>query len=115
MTTGRQGGEVVSRLPREASSTRASQGTVAQIEPELGVLCPDEVEHREIRLAVGQAQAASKLLQEDRRTLSGPQQQDRVNSGKVHALVEQVDGEENPQRAIRELRPRANATGWVVP
>ena len=58
------------------------QRPVAQVEAELGVLAADEVEHRQARLVVGQAQAAAELLQEDRGALGGPQEQDVSTVGR---------------------------------
>ncbi len=59
----------------------AGERPVAQVEAELGVLVADEVEHGQARLAVGEAQAAAELLEEDGRALGRPQEQDVSTSG----------------------------------
>ena len=41
------------------------------------------------------AQAATQLLQEDRRALRGPKEQDGVDVGQVETFVEQVGSEED--------------------
>src|SRR5687768_10321385 len=52
---------------------RAIQGSVSQVEPELGVLRADEIQDCQTGLAFRAAQTASELLQEHSRALGGTQ------------------------------------------
>ena len=69
-------------------------------------------------LAVGAAQAAAELLQEERRALGRAQQQQRVDVRDVDALVEQVDGEhdvDSSRRRGRAAPPVRSSVGTVAP
>ena len=68
------------------------------------MLLADEVEDGEAVLAVGQAQAAAELLQEDGRALGGTQEEHGVDLGDVDALVEEVDREDAVDLAARSIR-----------
>ena len=63
----------------------------------------DEVKDRQDALAFGPAETSTELLEEDRGTLGGSQEQDRVDLGDVDALVEDVDSEDGPKFAAPEL------------
>ena len=67
---------------------------VAQVEAELAALLADEVHDGQHGLALGAAQPAPQLLEEDRGALCGAEQQDGVHLRQVQAFVEEVDGED---------------------
>ena len=90
-------------------------------------MLPDEVEHEAGRLVVVLAQAAAELLEEQCRTVRGAQEQQGVDSRKVHTLVEQIYREEDGDlataqalecgpallfRAIAPDRHRRHAARW---
>ena len=74
----------------------ADDGAEAAVEPEAAVGVADEVEHREALFVVAAPEAATELLEEQRRALRGAQEQDGVDVGYVDALVEEVDAEQHP-------------------
>ena len=71
----------------------------------------DEVQHGACRLAGRLAEAAAKLLQEECRTLRRSEHQNRVDCRHVDALVEQVNGEHNPDSSVGEILERRLAVG----
>ena len=87
-----------SRAP--VGSSRSGRGSARRSET-LAVLA-DQIQHGEHGLAVGSPQAASQLLEEDSRTLSRPQKQDRVDLGQVETLIEEIGGEQAVHVACAE-------------
>ena len=80
---------------------RTRQSAVADVEPELLAMMTDEVECGQHRLVTGAAQTATQLLQEDRRALGRPQEQDGVDVGQVEAFVEQSAAKRTLTRRVR--------------
>src|SRR5262249_29928340 len=99
MASGGKSGEVLFHVLGKTAAGRAGQRPVAQVEPELGVLAADEVQHDQACLIACTTQAPAELLQEDRCALSGAQHEDRVHSGQIDTLIEQVNREEDLQVA----------------
>jgi hypothetical protein len=52
----------------------------------------DEVDHRQVRLALGDTQASAELLEEDHPGLGRAQHHHAIDGGDVDALIEDVDG-----------------------
>lgn len=77
----------------------------------------DEVEHRARALARSLAKSAAKLLKEQRGALGRAEHHDRVHIGDVDTLVEQIDREDHPDAAGREVAqsPFALLTWAVAP
>ena len=100
------GGRAGSRAPLRARAAAAYRRAAPGTDGRSGtrVRLADEVEHRQARLVLGPAAATAELLEEDRRALGRPQEEDRVDLGDVDALVEEVHGEERP--AARPARRR---------
>ena len=109
MAPRRQGGEASLHLTGQRPAAHPGEGPVAEVEAEPLVLQPDEVEHRQARLVVRQAQATAELLQEHRGALGGAQEQHRVDLGDVDALVEQVHREQRPHLPPAQLLQRPAA------
>ena len=95
----------------DVAAGAAEQGAVAAVEAELLAVGADEVEHGAERLAGGLAQPAAELLEEQRRALGRAQHQHGVDGGDVDALVEQVDGEHDPDVAGGEVPQGGLALG----
>ena len=103
VAAGREEREVSVDLAFEVDARPSEQGSVAEVESELLAMHADEVEDRAHRLAVGLAEAAAELLEEERGALGGTQHQDGVDRGDVDAFVEEVNGEEDGQAAVPEV------------
>ena len=99
MAAGGQERELLLHGALELPAGAAEQGPVAAVEAELLRWVPDEVEDRAERLARRAAQAPAELLEEQRGALGGAQHEHGVDGGHVDALVEQVDGEHDPDLA----------------
>jgi hypothetical protein len=69
----------------------------------------DEVQNDEVFLFIAQPQAAAQLLKEEDLRLGRPQHHHRVDPGEVHALVEQVNGEDGAELAVPQLLQRLRA------
>ena len=87
--------EALLDLAQDLPAGAAEDGAEAAVEAELGVHVADEVERGEALLAVGQAEAAAELLEEDGGALGGAEEEHGVDLGDVDALVEDVDGEDD--------------------
>ena len=87
--------EALLDLSFQAPFRRTRQSAVADVEPELLAMMTDEVECGQHRLVTGAAQTATQLLQEHRRALRGPEEQDGVDVGQVETFVEQVGSKED--------------------
>ncbi len=85
-------------LAAGAAEERAEAG----VEAEASVREPDEVEHRDARLAARPAQPAAELLDEDRGALRGAEEEEGVDVGQVDAFVEEIDAEEGTDVAVAE-------------
>lgn len=59
------------------------------------MLLADEVERGEAVLSLHQAQTAAQLLEEDGRALGRSKEEDGVDLGNVHPLIEQVHREQD--------------------
>ena len=90
-----QVGEALLHVPDQLPARPTGQRPQPQVGAEGSVLLPDEVQHRAHRLLRVQPQAAAQLLQEHRRRLRRPQQQDRVHRRHVHTLGQHVHGEDD--------------------
>jgi hypothetical protein len=66
----------------------------------------DEVDDRELVLALRNPETAAELLEEHHRRLRRPQHHDAVDERHVDALVEEVDGADRVELTRRELAQR---------
>ena len=57
---------------------------------------PDEVQHGQAFLILGQTQTTPQLLQEDRQRLGGAQEQDSVHLRNIHAFIVDIHDEDEP-------------------
>jgi len=73
----RQAAETVLDAVHQLAARQAGQARQQAVEPELGAVLADEVEHKAALLSRRQAQAAADLLLEQHRALRVPQQQTR--------------------------------------
>src|SRR5699024_9121569 len=103
LSSWRQEREAVADAALELVAREPGQRAVLQIEAEVRVLEPHEVEHGENSLVLCAAESPPELLKEDCRGLRGPQHEDRVNHGDVEPLVEEVDGEQADNLAASQL------------
>src|SRR5687767_5710145 len=81
----------------------ADERAKAVIETESLVCVANEVEDGQASLALFVAQAATKLLEEDRGALGRTKEQDGVDGRQVHALVEEVAREQHVDLADPQL------------
>jgi hypothetical protein len=72
---------------------------------------PDEIEHRQARLVVGQSQATAELLQEHGRTFRWPKKRDGVDLWHVDAFIEQVHCEHDIDFPCSQRQQRRAALG----
>ena len=89
----REVGEVVLDLALEPSTRRTGEGAEPPIETELGSLVADEVQDGKTGLAVSEPEAATELLEEERRAFGRAKEEDRVDLRDVDAFVEQIHSE----------------------
>ncbi|KAF5041882.1 hypothetical protein DSECCO2_518460 [anaerobic digester metagenome] len=85
---------VLSDLVHQGPSARREERRNPLPEPEVSVVVPDEVEDREAFLPVREAEAPTELLDKDRETLGGAQEEDGVHFGDIDTLVVEVDNED---------------------
>jgi hypothetical protein len=95
-------------LPREDRKIVEARANLAQ---GLGlvqetVVIADEVEHHQLFLALGFAQATAELLQEKDLRFRRPEHQHRVDRRQVNTFAEQVHREDHLQPPVRQLRKR---------
>ena len=99
-----------------SAAAAAEQRAEAPVEAELAAVAPDEVEHRADGLALAQPQAASELLQEQRRAVGRPQHEQGVDGGHVDAFVEEIDREDDVDRpSARSRRAARRSSGGLSP
>lgn len=98
----RQVGEPAFHLLGDVLAGPAEESSEAPIESEFLTVLADEVEHGANGLAFVTPETAPELLQEEGWTLRGPQHEQGVNTGDVDTFVEQVNGEDNSESAVRE-------------
>jgi hypothetical protein len=98
----RQAAETVLDAAHQFTARQAGQARQQAVEPELGAVLADKVEHQAALLARCQAQAAADLLLEQHRALRGPQQQQRVDHRQVDAFVVEVDRHQRTQLAAEQ-------------
>ena len=106
LTARREEREPLLDLSLERASAVTRQGAIPLGEAELLALVADEVQHRQDGLRRRSPEAPTELLEEDRRALSGPEHQDRVDVGDVEALIQHVDGEHRIDAARAEVGER---------
>ena len=109
VAAGRQAAEAVLDAVHQFATRQAGQARQQAIEPELGAVLADEVEHQAALLAGRQAQAAADLLLEQHRALRGPQQQQRVDHRQVDAFVVEIDRHQRAQLAAEQALRRPAA------
>ena len=93
-------------LPFQLPAAHPGQCGETLVEPELTALVTDEVQRGQHGLTGHHPQATPELLQEHRRALGRPKEQHSVDRGNVEALVEQVDGEDDVDRAVAQRAQR---------
>jgi hypothetical protein len=98
-------------LTFEPAAPAIDERTQPAVELELPVLLSDEIDDRQVRLALGAAQPAPKLLGEHRGAVRGAQQQDRVDAGDVDALAEHIDREHGPEVTDLQASQRGRPLG----
>ena len=103
VTSGRQEREPVLDLRVERAAPAIDERDEPPVEAELPVLLADQIDHGQVRLALGAPQAAPELLGEHRRAVRRSQQQHGVDARDVDALAEHVDREHRPQ--LSDLEP----------
>ena len=81
VTPGGQKREPLLDLLVERTATAIDERDEPPVEAELAVLLPDQVDHRQVRLAVGAAKAATDLLRKDGGAVRRTEQQHRVDAG----------------------------------
>ena len=107
----RQERETLLDLMGESPPGRSGERSIPDVEPEFLALVPDKVQCGQDGLVGGEAQTAAELLQEDRRALGGPQEQDGVDCGQVETLIEEVGSEQDVDLSIAQRAERLGAVG----
>lgn len=87
-------GEASLYLFPDVARVSAYEGLEAILVAKLGTRMAYKVEYGEMVLAFVQTEASAKLLEEDRGTLGGAKEEDGVDLGNVHTLVEKIYDEE---------------------
>ncbi len=82
-----------SERPKTPAHASIDECDEPSVEAKLTMLLPDQVDHREIGLAVSPAKAASHLLREDRGAVRRAQEQYSVDAGHVDPFPKYVNRE----------------------
>ena len=109
MAARREEGKPGLHLLLDVPARPAEERLESPVEAELAPVLADEVEDQARGLASVLPQAAAELLEEQGGAVRRAQQEERVDVGQVHALVEEVDGEENGDFAAAQPVERGPA------
>ncbi len=98
--------EALLDLSDDVGAGAAEEGAEAAVVAELLAVVADEVEDGADGLALGLPEPAAELLEEEERALGGAEHEERVDGGDVHALVEEVHAEDDPDVAPLQVPER---------
>ena len=105
-TASRKKRKIVTYLPLDVGARSSEERPEPAVETELLSVRSDEVKDGANALPGRLSQASSELLKKERRTIGRSKEKKRVDVRDVHALVEEIDGEDDSQLAVSQIAQR---------